>query len=59
MTDNGRVEAGDYWRGDSGSTIFLEAKALLCALDAFKSRIRNSCVDVYTDSRARVEATLR
>ena len=52
MTDNGRVEAGDYWREDSGSINFLEAKALLCALDAFKSRIRNSRVDVHTDSRA-------
>ena len=38
MTDNGRVKAGDYWREDSGSINFLEARALLCALDAFKSR---------------------
>ena len=52
MTDNGSVEAGDYWREDSGSINFLEARALLCALDAFKSRIRNSRVDVHTDSRA-------
>jgi len=52
MTDNGRMEAGDYWREESGSIHFLEAKALLCALDAFKSRIRNSRVDVHTDSRA-------
>ena len=52
MTDNGRVEAGDYWLDDSGSIIFLEAKVLLCALDAFKSRIRDSRVDVLTDSRA-------
>ena len=52
MTDNGRVEAGDYWREDSCSITFLEAKAFLCALDAFKSRIRNSRVDVHTDSRA-------
>ena len=52
MTDNGRMEAGDYWREDSGSINFLEAKVLLCALDAFKSRIRNSRVDVHTDSRA-------
>ena len=52
MTDNGRVEAGDYWREDSGSINFLEAKALLCALNAFKSRIRYSRVDVHTDSRA-------
>ena len=46
MTDNGRVEAGDYWREDSGSINFLEARALLCALDAFKSSIRNSRVDI-------------
>ena len=52
MMDNGRVEAGDYWREDSGSINFLEATALLCALDAFKSRIRNSRVDIHTDSRA-------
>ena len=52
MTDNGRVEAGDYWREDSGSINFLEARTLLCALDAFKSRIRNSRVDIHTDSRA-------
>ena len=52
MTDNGRVEAGDYWREDSGSINFLEAKALLCVSDAFKSRIRHSRVDVHTDSRA-------
>ena len=39
MMDNGRVEAGDYWREDSGSINFLEARALSCALDAFKSRI--------------------
>ena len=36
MTDNGRVKGGDYWREDSGSINFLEARALLCALDAFK-----------------------
>ena len=30
----------------------MEARALLCALDAFKSRIRNSRVDIHTDSRA-------
>ena len=47
MTDNGRVEAGDYWREDLGSINFLEARALLCALDAFKSRIRNSRVDIH------------
>ena len=52
MTDNSRMEAGDYWQDDSGSINFLEAKALLCALDAFKSRIRSSYVDVHTDSRA-------
>ena len=52
MTDNGRVEAGDYWREDSGSIKFFEVRALLCALDAFKSRIRNSRVDIHTDSRA-------
>ena len=51
MTDNGRMEARDYWREESGSINFLEAKALLCALDAF-SRIQNSRVDVHTDSRA-------
>ena len=52
MTANGRVEAGDYWREDSGSINFLEAKALLCNLDAFESRIQNSRVDVHTDSGA-------
>ena len=52
MTNNGRVEAGDYLREDSGSKKFLEARALLCALDAFKSRIRNSRADDHTDSRA-------
>jgi len=44
MTDNGRLEAGDYWREDCALDD--------CALDAFKSRIRNSRVHVHTDSRA-------
>ena len=52
MTDNGRMEARDYWREESHSINVLEAKALLCALDAFKTRIRNSGIDVHTDSRA-------
>lgn len=52
MTGNGRIEARDYWRVEWGSINFLEAKALLCVLDAFKSRIRNSRVDVHTDGRA-------
>ena len=51
MTDNGRMETGDYWREESGTINFLEAKALLCALDGFKSRIRNSPLDVHKDSR--------
>ena len=51
LTDGGRIEARDYWRDETGSINLLEAKALLCALDAFKSRIRNSRVDVHTDSR--------
>ena len=51
LTDSGRIEVRDYWRGETGSVNLLEARALLCALDAFKSRIRNSRVDVHTDSR--------
>ena len=47
MTDNGTVEAGDYWREDSGSINFLEARVLLYALHAFKSKIRNSRVDIH------------
>ena len=46
--NDGRIEARDYWLDESGSIHFLEAKALLCASDAFKSRIRNSRVDVHT-----------
>lgn len=52
MMGNGRMEAGDYWQEELGTIKFLEAKALMCALGAFKSRIRNSRVGVHTDSRA-------
>lgn len=52
MTGNGKMEARDYWQEELGSINFLEANALLCALDAFKSRIRNSRIDVHKDSRA-------
>ena len=51
LTDDGTIEARDYWQGETGSINLLEARALLCALDAFNSRIRNSRVDVHTDSR--------
>lgn len=50
LTDSGKIEARDFWRDESRSINYLEAKALLCALDAFKGRIRNSRVDVHTDS---------
>ena len=52
------MEARDYWLEYSGSINVLEANALLCALDAFKSKIRNSRVDVHTDSRALLESWL-
>ena len=64
MTDNGRVEAGDYWREDSGSINLLEAKALLCALDAFGFEIpalmfTQTAELCWGHGRARVESTLR
>lgn len=51
LSHSGRIEARDLWRGESGSINFLEAKALFCALDAFKARIRDSHVDVHTDNK--------
>lgn len=51
LSHSGRIEARDFWRGESGSINFLEAKALFCALDAFKARIRDSQVDVHTDNK--------
>ena len=64
MTDNGRVKADDYWREDSGSINFLEAKALLCALDAFGFEIpalmfTQTAELCWGHGRARVESTLR
>ena len=41
-----------FVQDESGSINFLEAKALFCALDAFKARIRDSRVDVHTDNKS-------
>ena len=51
MSHSGRIEARDFWRGESGCINFLEAKALFCALDAFKARIRDSRVDIHNDNK--------
>ena len=36
MTDNGRVEAGDYWRGDSGNINLFGSKGVVVCLRCFQ-----------------------
>ena len=49
--DGKRIESRDYWLDPSEDINSLEAKALLHSLLAFRDHIRDSRVDVHTDSR--------
>ena len=51
VKDGCRYESKDYWPETTEDINILEARALLNSLMAFQDQIRNSRVDVHTDSR--------
>ena len=57
LKDGKRIESRDYWLDSSDDIYFLEAKALLHLLLAFRDHIRDTRVDVHTDNRT-LKATL-